>query len=352
MNARARVCAPGQTGTNPLGVVIDITSGDVKLDATADIRGTLDMTTMHHWPTSSSDLLTPYGNEIFVERGVIYGGGSTEWVSQGYYRMYSVDQDDPPDGPIVIAGRDRMSGIIDAKRESPIQFADGTSVAAVFTLLVGEVYPGATIVYDFDATLVLFTTSHILDNDRYQFLKDIVDSLGKVMYWDYAGILQVRSAPDPAAPVFSVNHGAGGVLVSMARSLNREGGFNAVVATGEQAGEQPPVRGVAYDLNPSSPTYFNGPFGKVIYQMNSTFITTANQATVAAQAMLARSLGVPYTVDFSMVPHAGLEPLDPISVSYSDRVAAEGHVIETLTIPLTAEEAMTGTTRQQVWGSS
>lgn len=352
MNARARVCAPGQTGTNPLGVLIDISTGDVKLDATADIRGTLDMTTKHHWPTSAADTLTPYGNEVFVERGVVYGGGSTEWVSQGYFRMYSVDQDDPPDGPIVIAGRDRMSGIIDAKRESPIQFADGTSVSAVFTQLVGEVYPAAAIQFDFDATTVLFTTSHILDNDRYGFLKDIVDSLGKVMYWDYAGVLQVKTAPNPAAPVFTVNHGAGGVLVKMSRSLNREGAFNAVVAIGEPAGELPPVRGVAYDLNPASPTYFNGPFGKVIYTLNNTFLTDPNQALVAAQAMLARSLGVPYTVDFSMVPHAGLEPLDPISVLYNDRFAAETHVLETLTIPLTAEDAMTGTTRQQIWGNS
>lgn len=349
MAARARVCAPGQTGTNPVGTFIDIAAGDVKLDATADIRGSLDLTTKYHWPTSSSDILTPYGNEIFVERGVVYSGGSTEWVSQGYYRINVLDQDQPPFGPIQITGQDRMCGIV-GSREAPIQFEDGATVSSVFLFLVQEVYPSAVIVFDFDALSAQFTSSHILDGDRYAFLKDIADSLGKVMFWDYAGQLQVMTAPDPTVPVFTVNHGAGGVLASMSRSLTREGAFSVVVATGEQASESTPVRGVAYDLNPASPTYYHGPFGPVVFEYNSTFLTDPGQAANAAAAILARSIGVPYTVDFGIVPNAALEPLDPISISYSDKFVSEVHVIETLTIPLLATDVMTGTTRQQIFG--
>lgn len=352
MASRARVCAPGQTGVDPVGVEIPIVAGDVKLDATAEIRATLDLTTEWEFPTSASGLLTPYGNELFVERGIVYGDGGTEWVSQGYFRMYETDQPNAPDGQIQLDGRDRMSGIIDARPLAPMEFGAGTSVAAIFNFLVGEVYPGAIILFDFDAGATTFPSSHVLEDDRYSFLKDIADSLGKVMYWDYAGRLRVETAPDPTVPVFTVNHGRDGVVASVARRLKRDGVYNAVVATGEQAGETPPVRAVAYDLNPNSPTYWNGPFGKVPKFYSSTFITTTEQAQAAADAMLARQLGLPYNVDFSMVPNVALEPLDPIELSYANRLTAERHVIQTLTVPLDAGGVMQATTREQILGGA
>jgi hypothetical protein len=357
MAARARVIEPGSTGTNP-GPLDDmgrpenevpILAGDVKHDATAEIRATLDLTTRFEWPTSTSSLLTPYGNELFVERGIVFGDG-TEWVSQGYFRIYSMEQDEAPDREIRIVALDRMSGIIDAKPVSPRNFGAGDSVEFVFNTLVQEVFPDAVIEFDFSAGTTTFPTNHLMDDDRYGFLKDIVDSLGKVMYWDHEGILQVRSAPNPTVPVFEVNHGDDGVLVQMSRSLDREGVYNAVVATGEAPGEGPPVRAVAYDLNPLSATYWEGPFGKVPTEYSSTFITTNDQAATAARAKLERVIGLPYSVDFQMVPNVALEPLDPIRISYTDKRPPETHVIDSLTVPLVAEGVMGGTTREQIQG--
>jgi hypothetical protein len=358
MAARVRVIPPGLTGTNPGELNADgspvnevhIHSGDVKHNATADIRATLDMTTLDDWPDDADGLLTPYGNELFVERGIRYGDGTTEWVSQGYFRMYSVEQDEAPDGEIAIAARDRMSGIIDAKPEQPRSYGAGATVEAVFDELVTEVYPTAEIVFDFAASSTTFPTNHLMDNDRYGFLKDIADSLGKVMYWDYAGRLQVKTAPNPTVPVFDVTHGRDGVLVQLSRSLDREGVYNAVIATGEAPGEGDPVRAVAYDLNPDSPTYWHGPFGKVPTEYSSTFITTNDQAATAARAKLQRVIGLPHSADFKAVPNAALEPLDPIRVSYTDKRPAEVHIVDELTIPLTATEPMSGVTRKQIMG--
>lgn len=359
MSSRVRVVPPGLTGTNPNLDVngnvqneVLVAGGDVKLDATADIRGSLDMETTDPWPASASDLLTPYGNELFVERGIVFGSGAAAWVSLGYFRISDIEQEDAPDGPLHIVAHDRMAGIVDSKLEAPRQYTSGTSVQAVFTELIGEIYPTAVIQYDFSAATTLFSASHVAEEDRYAFLKAIVDSLGKVMFWDYQGRLQVATAPDPSLPVLDINHGRGGILVRMSRSLSRQDAFNAVIATGEAAGEAPPVRGVAYDTNPRSPTYWFGPFGKVPFKMSSSFITTPDQARVAAEATLARSIGVPYSADFQSVVCAALEPLDPIRVSHSDKEAGDFHVVETLTIPLDAETAMSGTTRQQIWGGA
>lgn len=349
MSARARICEPGQTGVNPVGTEIRILAGDVQLDANADVRSTVDMETdgLGAWPTSPAGLLTPYGAELFVERGIVYGDGAVEWVSLGYHRLYSVEQAQAPNGPIRLAGRDRMSAIIDGRLLSPVQFDAGTPVADVFDAMVLAVYPEAVIEFDFDANAATLAGSHIADEDRYALLLDLAQSLGKVMYFDHEGKLQVRSAPDATVPVLDVNHGAGGVLVAMSRALDRDGVYNAVVANGESPGATTIPRAVAYDLNPSSATYWNGPFGRVPRFFTSPFIETVEQAEAAAVAMLQKAVGLPYNVSFDAVPNPALEPLDPVRVTYADNAPAEVHVIETMTVPLVADGAFTATTREQ-----
>lgn len=76
--AQAFVVAAGQTGTAPTGTEIAIVGGDVQADATAAIRATLQLTTTAEFPERAGDDLAPYGNEIFVRRGIAFGGGRAE----------------------------------------------------------------------------------------------------------------------------------------------------------------------------------------------------------------------------------------------------------------------------------
>lgn len=354
MTARARVCAAGQTGTNPAGTVVPILDGNVVTNATADVRGTLDLTTdgTGMWPTTAAALLAPYGNEVFVERGVEFGDGTTEWVSQGYFRIYSPEQDSVPDGPIRLDARDRMSGIIDARLLAPTQFASTLTRAQVVSSLVLDVYPWATIEWDDTAGTVAIGRTMIAEDDRFAFLKDLITAAGKIAYWDYRGVLVIKSPPAVTVPVFTVDQGDYGVLVDMSRDLSREGIYNGVVATGEGTDTAAPARGVAVDNNPNSPTFWGGAFGKVPRFYSSPFLTTNAQALAAASSLLQTSLGAPYNVDFTAVPHPGLEPYDPVVVAYPQKARSrsertETHVLEQITLPLTAAGAMTSTTREQ-----
>ena len=346
--ARARVVEPGLTGTNPDGTFIPILGGSVTMDATADVRSTLDLDTdgTGMWPRRAGDLLAPYGNELFVERGIKYGNGSLEWVSQGYYRIQAPEQDNPPNGPIRLAASDRMASIIEARLLAPRQFDSSATYGDVVADLVNEV-AGYTIEWDDGTEADTLDRTVLAEEDRFGFLNDLVKALGKVWYFDYRGILVIKDPPDASSPVWDVNHGAGGVLVEMSRDLSREGVYNAVVATGEAADAEVPARAVVYDNNPNSPTYWLGTFGKVPRFYSSSFITTDDQAFSAASSMLRQSLGLPYNVDLSQVPNPALEPLDPVRVSYSDSDARELHVLKTLTVPLTATEAQAATTQEQ-----
>lgn len=348
MVADARVLTTYQEGVDPIGTFIPIINGDVSYDATADIRSSVSLTTdgTDMWSVQPNSLLTPYGNELFVRRGVDFGNGSVEWVSQGYFRIWSVDQPKEVDEPITITAYDRMSGIVDAKLVEPIQFLPGDVIGDIVSLLVGNVYLDVTIEWDDDTEFQTLDRSLIAEKERYEFLNDLITSYGKIMYFDYRGVLVIKFPPDPDVPVYRVNSGAYGVLISSDRSISREGVYNGVVVEGEGADSLPPVRAIVTDDNPLSPTYWAGPFGQVPRFFTSNFITTEDQAIRAGVSILQQARGLPYNVDFATIVNAALEPLDAVEI-----VTEEGdelHVIETLVVPLVPDVAMTATTREQV----
>ena len=351
MAARCQVLTTFQTGTQPTGgTEVDIMAGQVVADATADVRSTLDLTTdgTGMWPRYVDSLLAPYGNEIFAERGIAFGNGTVEYVSLGYFRIEAPSQDDPPDGPIRIVAKDRMQAIIDARLTTPVQFLATDTYGAVVTQLITEVYPTATIEWDDATDTATLDRSLITDEARFEFLDDLVQSLGKIWYWDYRGVLVITDQPNPSDPVWDVNAGAGGVLVSASRSLSREGVYNAVVALGESvSADAAPVRAIAIDGNPASPTYYYGRFGPVPRFYSSPFITSTAQAEAAAASLLSAQLGLPYAVDFAAIPNPALEPYDPVRIWYGGNASTEVHVLESVTVPLTEQDPVTAKTREQ-----
>lgn len=349
---RARVCETFQSGNDPDGTEIPILDGDVQSASTADIRSTLSLTTgkdpesvlpTADWPRNAAGLLAPYGNEVFVERGIEYGNGQKEFVGLGYFRINNPSQDEAPKGPIEITATDRMSGIIDARFLTPRQFASSLTFGQVVTTLVREVYPLATI--SWDSTTVRDTAVGRVvtaDRDRYATLRDLCTSLGKVGYWRYDGVFRVETPPAiGGTPSWVVNAGRNGVLTKLSRAITREGIYNVVVASGEATDTTPPVWAAVADLNPSSPTRYGGRFGPVPRFYSSPFLTTTDQCRLAAEVLLRKSLGLPYSVSLEAIPNAALEPDDLI------RVATEKHIVDVVTIPLHPRAPITITTRKQ-----
>lgn len=348
LSFRATVLDTFQTGVSPTGGVdVPVLGGSVTHDGSAALRSSLDLTTtgFRQWPRRVTDSYAPYGNEIYIEVGVRHR--EVEWVGLGYHRIREPDQQTVPDGPIRLECDDRMAAIVDARLLAPRQFTAGTTLGAVVSALVTEVYPSAVIEWDDATDTVALARKIVAEEDRYQFLKDLVESHSKIFYFDHRGVLTIRSLPDPTMPVYDIRHGRGGVLVSASRRLTRDGVYNAVVATGEGGDTTTPVRGTATDNNPDSPTYYLGRFGKVPRFFSSPLLATNAQAAAAAATLLRRQLGLPYVVKFGAVTNAALEPYDPVTVHYGPNDAPETHVLERLTIPLAEGTPMTADTKQQ-----
>lgn len=319
MAARAYVVAPGQTGTSPVGKQLDIVGGDVQLAAGAAVRSTLQLAVKADWPDAADDDLVPYGNEIFVQRGLSYGGGAFELVSLGYFRINAAEQDDVPSGPIAIAGTDRMSNVIDAKMVEIVSFTGSETVGDVVDQLVTDAYADAVIEWDDDTADDTLGRPAIVESDRYAFLDELVTSRGKIWYFDHRGVLVIKTPPDPRLPVWTVSRGRGGVLVKARRSISREGVYNGVLATGEGLDTEVPVRGLAVDDDPLSPTRWGGPFGKVPREYASPLLKTDAAARLAAATVLRRSLGLPYNVNFQAIVNPALEPHDPVALGLAGR---------------------------------
>jgi hypothetical protein len=352
--ARIRVVTQFQTGTNPTGPFIDTLDGTVTLDASdqqsAAVRSSADVTVdgTKQWPIFAGSLLAPYGNELFIERGIEFSDDTVEYTKLGYFRIQAPDQSGLSYNPIRVTCVDRMQAIIDGKLIAPVQFLPGASVSFIMTTLITDIYPAAVIEFDTPTTAALaITRSLIADGDRFKFLDDLITSLGKIWYWDYRGVLVVKSPPTPTNISYEVNHGVNGTLVDFSRALTRENTFNAVVASGEAADTGTPVRAVAIDASPSSPTYFFGKFGKVPMFYSNPAIITTQQAQSAALALLNRYIGLPYTINFGTIVNPALEPFDAVRVKYSHQEAQEDHVLSTVTIPLLSANSMTAKTREQ-----
>lgn len=345
MVCRATLCDVFQTGTSPIGTPVNIVDGAVTLDGRADVRGTIDITVNENWPIRQNDPLAPYGQELYVERGIRYSDALVEYVGLGYFRIDTLSQEDVTAPVISIKGQDRMAGIVEGRLLEPRQFLNGTTFGVVVENLVTDIYPNATIEWDDSTDLATLTRSIIVEEDRFGFLNDAITSRGKIWYWDHRGVLVIKDIPAQDEPVYEIRNGTLGVLVSLPRTLTREGATNAIVATGEGADTLTPVRGVAIDDDPDSPTYFFGSFGQVPEFYSSSFLETEAQCEAAAQSILERRLGIFYDVSFGTIVNPALEPYDPVLIKAQYNEAQQNFTLDVVEIPLYVDGVMTSQTR-------
>jgi hypothetical protein len=343
----ARLVDPDATGPDPDGDDLPVIDGHVILDGTADVQGRLDLTTrLARFPRRIGDQALPDGSVVFVRRGVDLGD-TLLWAPLGYFRVEAVGQPDAPDGEMRLVGYDRMRGIIDSPLLAPRQFAATATFGSVFADLVGDVFPTATIVFDDELEFQPLGRLLVVEQSRHEPLKTLAQGRGKIAYWDGAGVLQVRTAPDPSQPLWEVRAGRGGVLSSAQREISRTDVVNAVVVRSQGLDTLAPARAAAIDDGPNSITRFGGRFGVVPEHITIPAKTTAGQARQAAVDTLLRRAGLPYRVEYAAVPNAALRPYDPVRVTLSDGTR-EKHVNEVIRIPLRANAgAMTARTREQ-----
>lgn len=303
-------------------------------------------------PEDPDSLLAPYGQEIQIKRGISLDNGYEQLISLGIFRTQDARSSESGDGSLKIdvVGFDRSVKIIEAKFLHPSQVAAGSDYLTTIKNTILAVDPAATFAFpDFSATTPLLSVQE--QDDRWAFVRDMAAAIGMDLYLDGDGVYVLKTIPSLSAGAANAElvEGENGLLTSAVSDWTREGAHNGFIYTGENtSGAGDPPRGEAFDTDPSSPTYFYGPFGQVPAWEQSSFLTSDAMALQAAQGRLKKELGTSRSIDFGSIVNPALEPTDIALIRREKLKLNENHIIDSLSIPLEADSGMTGKTRAAV----
>lgn len=126
---------------------------------------------------------------------------------------------------------------------------------------------------------------------RWQAMKEIANAYNYEIFFDAAGYLVIRPYLDPSSSVPSIylhaETGDGRNLISYTKSTSDARLYNSVLVVGESSDVSvAPVYATAVNNDASSPTSIQN-IGERLYQYNSSFIQTTQQAQDVADAFLA-----------------------------------------------------------------
>ena len=322
-----------------------LTAGDVKTDAGSQVRrsGSATFADPRLFPEDVYEALSPIGSELFLEYGISVPGG-VEWVPLMTGPIQKVGAKSPPDAITVdVAGRSRR--IAEDRFPAPTQTIDGATIVSEITRLITETMPTAVVL---DQTNGNTQVAPQLDMDAERW-RDGIEKLAAAasleVFDDPLGRFVLRPVPtlnDP--PVWDVDQGEGGVLISADLELTREQVYNGVVARGQRSDGTPSVYAMVVDDDASSPTRWGGPFGKRLRFYTSSLLTTVEQCQAAAQSMLEKVKGYAATVTLTTITNPALDAGDVIRVRLLDGTQ-QLHILDNVPVPMDVSSPQQLTTR-------
>jgi len=346
-----------------LGVVLD---GSVQASRSAtqrtaslsivDTDGTLS-------PSEANELFLPAGNELRLWRGVVFpdatqqemvDGTDRELVPLGTFRFTNVDGDYP--NVAFSQMYDRSWVISGAKLLNTTVIAAGTTVTDAIGTLLQAASPGVeTNLPDTDEVVVEMIFEE--ESDPWDVCQQLAANLGMILYFDPMGVCSMREEPDPLAdPIALVLNNEYEFFVenkNMLLGLTQawEGvSYNAQVVVGENTSLAAPVRAVAYDLDPESPTQWNGNYGRRPAPIiRDEKIASVAQARLRARKELRSQLGLFQKLDLPSLVHPALEIGDILLINYVREQfrLTQLAIVDSLTIPMRATQSMQIETRSR-----
>lgn len=352
----AEVLVNGVPTTHP---TLNITGGQVDKDGNNAVRSkgrvTLVDRTGELTPESMADLITPAGHELKLYRGIEVAGVA-ENAPLGVFGMHVVDITSTAGGlQISLELYDRARRLEANRLISPYIIAAGTLYTDAIQALIASRFPGLT--YNFAAS-PRTTPAMVLpeQGDPWKLAREMARSIGMELYFDGNGVCVLRPVPQATAnAVQEIYSPTEAKLLGVSKRFTREGIVNHVVAMGEGTTNAVAYRGEASDLDSASPTYVgNFGLGYIPQWFPSPFFTSDEQCKVAASAELRRKIGRAENVSVTALVNPAHEPGDVIQLEHVrswrrhvKTIVDALAVIDTMTIPLTANGAMPMTARRQ-----
>ena len=363
---------------------LEVVSGVVSSDATRPVRANLACTLVD--PTGAlstgdvEDLLDPYECEIAPWRGVQFAvttaapvdvpnagfglqpfgisgfGGldsstsyttriETELAPLGIFALTSRAVSDGPNGlTIQLTGQDRAMGY-QVPMRTALAIPGATPVETAIAKLLAAANP-KTHLLAMSTGQTVGPLLYAPDIDVWREAQDLAVSVGASLYHDRTGHCVLMPAAASRVPVASYGEGDG-LLLTVDRAEDSDTIRNVVIAESTNG----VIRAVVSDDDTSSPTYAGGKYGYRPVTLTNQHFSTVAMAQQAAAARLVYELGRTETTVITAVPDPGRDVGDVLTINRPRAgLTSRGVVVETLDMPLGADQPMKVGCRKSVLG--
>jgi uncharacterized protein DUF5047 len=348
-----------QFTTNPTGTDLEVISGSLTIASLTDVKQTLTLTV----PGKYWDQVQPFGQEIYIQRGVEFANGDAEYVGLGYHRIEQIKQDNAPYGPIEITALDRIAQLQQNRQVFPVPLNNADSHRSVFERLVNGVsiplqaqYPGLPTdgygaylgvripitwtSYDPDATTII--GDQLVDGDAYGYLANLIKFYrnSAMRFLNDGTLLVYSTVVDGSIPMATVYGGAGGTITTAKRVVKRADVHNVVTAYGNDPSSITSFISV-FNADPASALAYNKTtypaFGVAPTYYSSPLLQTDADVELAGEALLRRYRALPLVFTLTVIPNPALEPFDVVDVVMRPGLTPVRAIIDTVVIPLASD---------------
>lgn len=328
---------------------LDIDSGSVKVDSQSSQRRTCTASLIvpvgsSLVPSTASDPLEPFGNEVRLYKGVQYPDLSTEYLPVGVFGLTRSKVRDGDNGVLIdLEGVDRSAKISNNKWTQPYTVAAGLLTSALSALILDR-YPDAIINFPTLADLVAQQVLGLSGNtDPWADAVKIANLAGYDLFFDQIGQVALQALPSIDGLTVDVSYleGDSNVVTEVEADTDTFQTYNGVIYVGQGSNIATPLRVEVWDNDPASPTYRYGNFGQRPQTIIQSLIYDSAQALRAATALLSQYLGATQAVSWSQVPNPALDALDVVFIQSSGTKVNRVTVIDSIDLPLEATGAMT-----------
>jgi hypothetical protein len=288
--------------------------------------------------------------ELVIERGIRYPNGTTEIIPLGVFPVSTVTVSQ--NVRFSLTCYDRSRRVSRNKFINPYTIPAGARYVDAAVAVVQDRLP-FTVDVDISTTVPDITSgplTYLSQDDPWTVATGLASAVGCELFFDQVGRLVIRNEPNTIGSVVDFQYTDGEtsiVLPETQQTISDDPGYNAVLVTGESSSNTTFVpRALVYDNDPSSPTYFFGPYGQVTEFVSDPTITDNNRALTVATGRLKRWLGRNDSMTLATVPHPAHDPSDVASVALYGRdqlVTVQG-----VTVPLDLATAGTLNVRSQI----
>lgn len=343
-----------------LATLPKILGGEVKAALTSRVTRRGSISVDRDWyPADERGLLAPYGNRLRIYRGIRAGDGAEIWYP--VFTGLITDVSRKPRGPCVVEYEDRAAEVADVGFDAPEESRPGQRVVDEIARLIREGVP--RVEFGRHDPVAAYAASQVWDDDRAQACDDLADAGGCFWYTLADGRFVVRRVPwtwhpapstsggvVPVATFSDRDSGLGltpdGVIADTSERMSRRSLYNSVRATADQPDGAEPLHEIVRDVDPSSPTYYAGKFGRRTLDVDVPSGSTAPVVSAAAATYLRRSRASAEPLTWDMVPDPSLELGDVLGVAVEGRLRAV--VLSDFTLPLFPQGRMSCTGRPLV----